>query len=123
MLSCHMGCIVGRSRLRSVADCTLESDIGVRVPVLGVVQRVRVLLLATLLEALQLSSAHPNLHLHLDNVVDARCVRPQVLEQHRCEPELSLTETEKGICEDFVTLMGIKGLLTYKWSSYRIPPC
>ena len=70
-----------------------------RVPVLRVVQRVRVLLLATLLEALQLSSAHPNLHLHLDNVVDARCVRPQVLEQHRCEPELSLTETEKG---DFV---------------------
>ena len=123
VLSCHVGCIVGGSRLRSVADCALESGVGVPVPVLRVLQRVRVLLLATILFALQLSPVHPNLHLHLDNVVDARCVRPQVLEQHRCETELSLTETEKGFREDYVTLMGINGLLTYKWSSYRIPPC
>ena len=123
MLSCHVGCIVSGSRLRPVADCTLESDVRVPVPVLRVLQRVRMLLLATLLRALQLPPVHPNLHLHLHNVVDARCVRPQVFKQHRCEPELSLTETEKGFCEDFVRLMGIKGLLTYKWSSYRIPPC
>ena len=95
----------------------------VRVHVLRVLQSVRVLLLAALISTLQLSPVHPNLHLHLDNVVDARCVRPQVLEQHRCEPELSLTETEKGFREDFATLMGIKRLPTYKWSSYRIPPC
>ena len=118
-----MGCIVGRSSLRSVADGTLESSVSivVRVHVLRVLQRVRVLLLAALITALQLSPVHPNLHLHLDNVVDARCMRPQVFKQHRCEPELSLTEAEKGFCEDFVRL--IKGLLTYKWSSYRIPPC
>ena len=123
MLSCHVGCIVGRTGLRPIADRTLEPDVGVPVPVLRVLQRVRMLLLATLLRALQLPPVHPNLHLHLHDVVDARCVCPQVFEQHRCEPELSLTETEKGFCEDFVRLMGIKGLLTYKWSSYRIPPC
>ena len=117
-----MGCIVGRSRLWSVADGALESNVVVCVHVLRVLQRVGVLLLATLLSALQLSPVHPNLHLHLDNVVDARCVCPQVFKQHRCKPELSLAETETGFCEDFERLMGIKGLLTYKWSSYHIPP-
>ena len=123
MLSCHVGCIVGGSRLRTVADCTLESHVRVPVPVLRVLQRVSMLLLAALLRALQLPPVHPNLHLHFHNVIDARCVRPQVFKQDRCEPKLSLTETEKGFREDFVRLMGIKGLLTYKWSSYRIPPC
>ena len=74
MLSCHVGCIVGRTRLRPIADCTLEPDVGVPVPVLRVLQRVRMLLLATLLCALQLPPVHPNLHLHLHDVVDARCV-------------------------------------------------
>ena len=110
MLSCHVGCIVGGSRLRTVADCALEPDVRVSVPVLRVLQRIRMLLLAPLLRALQLPPVHPNFHLHLHNVVDARCVRPQVFEQHRREPELSLTETEKGFREDFVRLMGIKGL-------------
>ena len=94
-----MGCIVGGSRLRPVAYSALESNVGVAVPVLRVLQRVRMLLLASLLRALQLPPVHPNLHLHLHDVVDAGCVRPQVFQQHRCEPELSLTETEK---RDFV---------------------
>ena len=98
MLPCHVGCVVCRARLRSIADRALESSVGVPVPVLGVLQGVGVLLLAAVLLALQLSAVHPNLHLHLHNVVDARCVRLQVFKEDRGEPELSLTEAEK----DFV---------------------
>ena len=66
-----MGSVVRRSWLRSVADRAVETNIGVLVPVLRVLQRVRMLLLATLLRALQLPPVHPNLHLHLHDVVDA----------------------------------------------------
>ena len=71
MLCSHVGSVVRRSRLRSVADRAVETNIGVLVPVLRVLQGVRVLLLATFLSALQLSTVHPNLHLHLHDVVDA----------------------------------------------------
>ena len=66
-----MGSIVCRPWLRSVADRAVETKVRVLVPVLRVLQRVRVLLLATFLSALQLSTVHPNLHLHLHDVVDA----------------------------------------------------
>ena len=70
MLCSHVGSIVRRPRLWSIADRAVETNIGVLVPVLRVLQGVRVLLLATFLSALQLSTVHPNLHLHLHNVVD-----------------------------------------------------
>ena len=71
MLCSHVGSIVRRSLLRSVADRAVETKVRVLVPVLRVLQGVRVLLLATFLSALQLSTVHPNLHLHLHDVVDA----------------------------------------------------
>ena len=71
MLCSHVGSIVCRPWLRSVADRAVETKVRVLVPVLRVLQRVRVLLLATFLGALQLSTVHPNLHLHLHDVVDA----------------------------------------------------